>query len=1141
MNKTAIYESFKYIHAPTYEVSQLSILDKKYKTIDMLEGRFIVYNSKEYRVYPCLEEFIMWFESISVPDRCFHEVIFSRGQKLKFDIDATIAKLNAFDIPAVYAEIGMRPPPPYSGEMAIYAFLDDLFGTDILGTEKLLRSAAGADNSVIAGNKYDNVLETIIRAIKDAFFVTYGFDIKRENLVICESADPTGRKYSNHIIIDGYYVGNHVQSKEFTMRVVQYLPTRYRTFIDMSVNKSIQNFRAVGCHKVEDTRVKTVITGHPTQRCFITAVSDCVLLPDIAESVPASEKTLHPDDVKRIITIADRAGLLVDHKFKLMIKGTAVFTRLRPSDCEFCDRRHDSDNTLILSTNTVDGIVAVYKQCRRYNDENGGFTNGAGGFTNGGSALIGEFTSQLAPADLVETIDRSHMESRIANWSDREIIRCIDQLERAPLYATGTEFDNLPVASKHIYDLPTIKPLECVPTLVVHAAMKMGKTKALIDYIDTYFPTGLREPIIRFISFRQTFSSNIKEKFTEFTLYSDVRGPLTQNKLIVQVESIYRLDVRAGIEAPDLLILDECESIFEQFDSGLLKSNFIECFAKFQWLIKYSKHVICMDAGISDRTYRILGQMRPWDGDNSILYHRNECKNARADSYYFTGEKAKWLGILYSSVEADERIAVPTSSLAEAKTLRHNLALRYPAKNIRIYSSETKTSEKRAHFSDVGLYWSQLDVLIYTPTVSAGVSFEKKHFAKVFGYFTDQSCPIETCIQMIGRIRDVADNQFYICLSATGNILPADIRSIKQWVKTKRNNLVTGFDRTGLAIEYSPVGELICHSGDYFQVWLENTQVRNLSKNSFIRRFIHVVTNTGATANFMSDDVYLTQTGIELMIDGILNSEVTEIIAQHKIARGDIREQLCKQIAASVELTEDEVEDIQTAIIAQEDITDPQRHSFEKYRLRQDYNYDGIIDEKFVDRYHDPKVRRMYKNITRVYLYDSPEETWKQIQVEERAIHTHLMESGVNSMQQDLTRKYVFDQHRYALGLLRLCGWESVVDPQFIHSINLTQNFAIGKNNYWDSIGAACSEFGFKPPRLQNAAVLEGETLALIALMIKPINNILFLMYGITITAKKQDAHMFFLKANTYFTLDADISNTKRIPFIASKQAVGFG
>ncbi len=458
---------------------------------------------------------------------------------------------------------------------------------------------------------------------------------------------------------------------------------------------------------------------------------------------------------------------------------------------------------------------------------------------------------------------------------------------------------------------------------------------------------------------------------------------------------------------------------------------------------------------------------------------------------------------------------------------------KFPTKKIKLYSSETTVSEKREHFGDVNTYWAQYDVLIYTPTVSAGVSFEQKHFNKVFGYFTDQSCPVETCVQMIGRIRDVSDHAFYICLAATGNNLPATVDDIKSALSFRRENLLRKFDDSGLHIEYGPNGELIQHGGDYFHMWLENARMRNLSRNSFIRRFVHVVSLTGAQMKFMSSEHFENSTGLQMMVDGEINSEITMIMDEHKIARVEIRDEMCDKIASAHELTEAEIDEIHTIIMMQKDITPDQKYAFEKHRLRTDYKYyEGPIDKKFVDKYRDPKIRRMYKNITRIAGYTTIESAWRQLQDEERETHKYLMNLGEQSQYQDLNRKYVFDQHRYALSFLKLCGWAGIRDVQFVHKIVLAHNIRTGEILYWDNIRPACMEFSIKTPSMRTAALHRTNDDNYIMYMINPINKILTTMYGISIVNRKKDPCMFFLNQNRLFTLDPSQSAKKNIPLV---------
>ena len=1107
-------DTFKYIHAPTYEHNPYEVMENKYKTIEQLQNKFIVgsYGSTNsgYRVYDTATQFISDLDAMDEPERTFHEVIFDQPQKLKFDIDAPIDKIRAWVQPTVSDDVDT----PELSELDILACALDEFMQLGATNDDIYVATCGAEHAhdITPESKYAHIFETIIAAIVEAFFMRFGIDLETDNIIICQSRNEGAatHKYSNHIIINGYYVSGCMQAQEFTRDVIKFLPQVYHQFIDLSVNKSVQCFRIAGCHKVGDDRVKRIIGGVDgplVTQTLITQINGCKRLDDIVSvkgRIESVYTTLHPDDIaaaEKIVfeSISDPQAW----EFRMARGCVLTFRRKQPSECSFCNEVHHHDSSMTANVHAHNGMCVVYKQCRQYI-----LTHGKDG---NHSVRLGEFVSALASSPV--PVDIPSIVNNDVNlvWADRIIKKLIDD----NIVATpSTLFDSLP--NKYIFNEPVLEPFPLAHTLCVHAAMKMGKTKALKTYLQTYFGSVIAPPMVRFVSFRQTFSNNIKAGFPDFTMYTDTIGPLTARKLIVQVESLWRLDISA--ECPDLLILDECESIFEQFDSGLLRGNFNECFAKFQYLLRYSKHVIAMDAGLSDRTYRVLMKMRVTDPAQMLYYH-DTYQNATGDKYYICGDSARWYASLYTAIELDERIAVPMSSIKEAKALVVNLERKYPQKIVKLYSSETPQSERKEHFGDVNKWW-KYEVLIYTPTISAGVSFEEVWFHKVFGYFTDLSCPVETCTQMIGRIRDVSSHEYYIYLAHMGNAQPTTVEAITKSVYDRRAHLATGFDNTGLTVEYGPVGEITIHTGEYFHLWVENMRVKNLSKNVFAQRFIQQVRATGACVEWLSPAIVSDRSGL---IDTDLTDYMETLVCEHKVAKKQIVTNICTEISAAVEIGPAEAEEIIERRRARIDITPAQKWSYEKFRLRADYAYEGPIDEKFVMKYHDPSVRRNFKNLTRI------ESGALSIQAEELSAHRYLMENDQSS---DLNRRYVFDQHRYALGMLRLCGWDGLEDRKFIHIRVLAQTLIDQWNIYWANITCACVEFGIHAPSIARASILRGTPDMMVAYMMKTVDKIMNIMYGVRIRADIADPTMWKQMPNTSFTRSRVVSASKHMPMI---------
>ena len=1073
---------FDTIYKPNRQHDPNKVLENKF-TLEEISQLFTVRRQTgNFEVYPGYSDFFKKLDDIAEEDRQYHEVIFEQSQKIKFDIDASLGSLIEFKPSQELAE----------GE---------------IGTPE---------------QKFWHILDIIIDAIKTAFFLAYSLEVGK--MILCTSIGPVDGvlKYSAHLIICNYYVTGSAQAQEFTVRTLEYIPNTYRRFLDTGVNKRVQNFRIIGCHK-GDGRTKVIArviddeSGEnvdcngaakntdltslrtPREETLITHIYGLKELPDLVTSAPVKRfnTQMCTGDIDKVLQICSENGILRDNRFNCARGGMFLFTRLRPSHCELCERTHDSDNTVIV--NVAPGpadTIYVYKGCRKYKQERGGL-----------GVRIGTFTSEIAGG--IGGVNNDPAGTMITSYSEREISHAV--INPLDLYPRNTLFDDLPIGSRNVYDEPALKPFELADTLVVHAAMKMGKTKALRQYVDKYFASKVRRDIIRYISFRQTFSGNVKEKFGDFTLYSEAKGPLAQDRLIIQVESLHRLDI--GIEPPDLLILDECESIFEQFDSGLLRS-FGESFAKFQYLLKYSKHVICMDAYISDRTYRILANIR---GVKGLQYHRNVRKNACDDKYYITGDCGKWFGLLYKSMADGERIAIQISSLTEARAITEGIKRKYPEKVIKLYSSETLQSEKREHFANVNLYWQQCDVLMYTPTVSAGVSFELKHFDRCYGYFTDQSCPVETCMQMIGRIRDVASKTYYVFLNATGAALPVDIDNIRNGVYQRRENLAKTFDETGLRVEYGPDGAVKYHSGDYFTIWLENTRIRNLSRNAFIRRFIYMVSLAGAKTYHATDAWFAA-------VCGATAEQMKTLITEHSETKGDINDKICTEIANARDIDEDCADTIRANMRAQVDVPIESVRAYEKFRLRSDYNYVGEIDKEFVRTYRVPKVRRMYRNLIRIRCDPDPQRAIAKIQAEELAVYNHSMQDGLAETT-DIHRRYVFDQHRYAIGLLQLCGWKDLEDRAYQHTIMLAERMRQSERLYWDTIEAACREFQIKVPSKIDARVHRNNDAMFVTVMIAPISKILDIMYGVKITVRQKDPDMYFLQSRDLFTLNPGVTS----------------
>jgi hypothetical protein len=525
-------------------------------------------------------------------------------------------------------------------------------------------------------------------------------------------------KYSYHIVVTTYVVANVKVAREFYNLVIQHIPQRYQNMLDKQVYKEIQNFRLVGSSKLHSTRVKTVVdydTDTNPHNCLITSSEGQRVLSyeEAGNAVRNLDEAMNEGVcLNELLEFLKQKSYLEHHQFREMRNNLILFDRLAPSYCHLCERVHDSDNTLMLSFNGE----TVIEHCRHCD-----------------KTKVIEGYNPYAESETME--------------------HTFERVQIAPIIQT--RFDELDDDHKLVYNSPALVEYPLHKSLVVKASMKMGKTKKIQEFITKNFASEIVKQKIIFVTFRQTFSNNLKEKFPNFLLYSNVTGDIDiedNPKLIIQLESLYRVKIHPNAEPIDLVVLDEVESIIEQFNSGLHK-HFEASFALFYWLMKSSKYVVCMDANVSDRTYKMIEVLRQ---SEDLFYYCNQYPKAKDDTFQFTYNRGEWLFEMFKKLDEGKKLVIAVNSLSEARVINQMIKEKKPTTVIAFYSSETAQNVKTRDFADVNEAWNSVDVLIYTPTITAGVSFERDHFDELFGLFVDKSCAVEICLQMIGRVRNIS-------------------------------------------------------------------------------------------------------------------------------------------------------------------------------------------------------------------------------------------------------------------------------------------------------------------------------------------------------------------------------------------------
>jgi hypothetical protein len=869
-----------------------------------------------------------------------------------------------------------------------------------------------------ACNWFRSCCDRIVDAARDTYFDMFNDTIMPNDIIICESIDAReDSRLSAHIIITRL-VPHYTIAREFAHRIAERLDDEESALIDRAIYATKHNLRILGCVKPGSIRVKKirnrVCSLWDTLVTTLCPVAPAIMCAQLYEDY-GSKLCEHEHEYDMDISITNHARVLCDnahgpgiHRIRSATGSLILFDRLQPSYCTICNRTHDHDNTVMICVSEQNGSTVYTEYCRKNNST----------------------------------------ERRILDTVNNDIAEELQQVQ--PLLQ-----DQQYVNSVEQYDEPRMRPYPREPrTLFVHAPMKIGKTKELRHYVNDILDGDAHA---LFVSFRRAFTNAIATQFDDFTSYMTIQGELCCNRMIVQVESLNRI-VPERWGAPALLVLDEIESIIEQLNSGL-SANQMMNFAVFQWLLRMSERVIILDAHISERTYAIVARIRGTEG--SYLVH-NINQNASDWNYYFTSFVPLWLCTIDECLSQNKRIVICANNANEGHILRKMLEtkLRGSARTVQMYCAETNARLKADSFADVNASWSKCDVLIYTPTITAGVSFEVAHFDYIFGYFTDESCCAQTCIQMMGRIRGISQKRAFICIKASRSVFPETRDDLILALRLRKDMIID--TRSPFVIEFDDHGLPTIPDTDYAELCIQNLIVRNRSRNNITRELIRLIQPTGAKCEQLSKAIFATLFARELSVNAISDMNI-----MHQDTACDCIESNALRIVNAHDIVGEEYMKFQERSLITLDTTDTAEYdetiaSMRKYELRELYQMHNCdITATFVKTFGPRYIMNAFSNVRLLYAVSKREGNVERALIAMRAVER----AGMNS--EELNFPYSYSAHRVVNLCVRIIGFTDVFDRNVVLRRDVESNIIQQRGVIRSIIPTLNHQFGLPSPRRQ--------------------------------------------------------------------------
>ena len=302
--------------------------------------------------------------------------------------------------------------------------------------------------------------------------------------------------------------------------------------------------------------------------------------------------------------------------------------------------------------------------------------------------------------------------------------------------------------------------------LCVQSEKGTGKTSNLFKCLfDKNNKVITDDTTMLFISSRRTFGLKLLGDLKEFgfKLYSDIPDPdISAKRIICQIDSLGRL----CRDTYDYVIIDECESLARYITGSHFtknpKANMIV--ANLEMRVSDANKIIIMDADLSDRCMTYF---------STILNIENEDVQLIINHYKPFNEYTivsltvnDWTRKVLETIGENKRIVIASASNAQSLDLKSLIELNYPNKKILLINRQTDDNEKTKLLMDVNITFNDVDILIYSPSVCMGVSFDLKNvFDSIFAYGCDHSLGSQEFVQMIHRIRYPINKNIYLTLS----------------------------------------------------------------------------------------------------------------------------------------------------------------------------------------------------------------------------------------------------------------------------------------------------------------------------------------------------------------------------------------
>lgn len=293
--------------------------------------------------------------------------------------------------------------------------------------------------------------------------------------------------------------------------------------------------------------------------------------------------------------------------------------------------------------------------------------------------------------------------------------------------------------------------------------------------------------------------------------------------MVTCVNSIIRREFDWFWNQAELLCVDEATQVLRHVMSGQDAIHApVKAYNRLLTAAREAGKVLLADADANDSLIDFLNQARPGDMINiiEIVSPAAEMTVNYCDNVEFV-----YQNIIETARKKTDRILVATDTRKKSEALAEGIRGVWPEARILCVTSETKGDEKQLAFSnDPNTAAQDIDVLIYSPVISSGVSIKNAaaSFDKHFGLFHGVVVPSDI-LQMVRRDRGA--KQFTIGFQPNHEQRQTDRDELLKGLILAYQNSSKALNFTdtddGIIIEKTPFDDM------YLNVRIQEAKARN--------------------------------------------------------------------------------------------------------------------------------------------------------------------------------------------------------------------------------------------------------------------------------------------------------------------------